>query len=138
MKAAVADTSIISRIFNERPEIALYHSHLSNALISISFQTVAEMRYGAVKADWGSRRRQELERFLESFSIVEYTSVLADKWAIIMDEARQARRRLESGDAWIAATALLLNVPLIAHDNDLDPEACPSLIIYNYVRNTGS
>lgn len=135
MNAAVADTSITSRIFKKRPEIALYQSHLDNILISISFQTVAEIRYGAVKDDWGNRRRQELEQFLESFSVVEYISALADKWAIIMDEARQVGRRLEAGDAWIAATALLLDVPLLAHDTDIDAEACPSLIIYNYARD---
>lgn len=135
MNEAVADTSITSRIFKKRPEIALYQPHLDNAVISISFQTVAEMRYGAVRDDWGSRRRQELEQFLASFTVVEYTSALADKWAIIMDEARRAGRRLEAGDAWIAATALLLDVPLLAHDTDLDSESCPSLIVYNYARS---
>jgi len=38
------------------------------------------------------------------------------KWAEVMVAARRAGRRLETADAWIAATAVLYNAPLITHN----------------------
>lgn len=132
MNTAVADTSIISRIFKQKPEIALYEPLIDDASLVISFQTVAEMRYGTRKDGWGAERVAGLETFLTQFAVVEYSSALADGWARVMDEAQSTGRRLEAGDAWVAATALYLNVPLVAHDNDLSAEACPSITVYNY------
>ena len=50
----------------------------------------------------------------------------------MMHEARKAGRRLEAGDCWIAATALLLDAPLLTHDKDFDTKACPSLAVIRY------
>ena len=72
-----------------------------------------------------------MEDFLSSCKTMKYTDELAEKWAIIMKEARQAGRRLESGDAWIAATALLLGIPFLTHDKDFDKNACPSIVVYS-------
>lgn len=107
-----ADTSIISRVFKKSPEIALCHAHIHGAKLYISFQTVAEMRYGARKADWGSRRLRELEEFLTSYSVVEYSSALADAWARVMDEARSAGRRLEPDVASVFHDAATVNAAL--------------------------
>ena len=132
MKICIVDTTVASFMLQNRPELSVYQTHLAGATIYISFQTVAEMRYGALHKDWGERRKQQLENFLNSLHIVGYTSDLADKWATIMQEARQVGRRLEAGDAWIAATALLLEAPLITSDKDFDIEACPSITVHRY------
>ena len=132
MRSYVADTSVASLILRKRPEVSAYRERLEGSRIYLSFQTIAEMRFGALLKNWGGKRRRELEDFLSSCTTLEYTDELADKWAIIMKEARLAGRRLESGDAWIAATALLLDIPLLTHDRDFDQSACPSIIVYSY------
>ena len=132
MRSYVADTSVASLILRKRPEVSAYRERLEGSRIYLSFQTIAEMRFGALLKNWGGKRRRELEDFLISCTTLEYTDELADKWAIIMKEARLAGRRLESGDAWIAATALLLDIPLLTHDRDFDQSACPSIIVYSY------
>ena len=132
MRSYVADTSVASLILRKRPEVSAYRERLEGSRIYLSFQTIAEMRFGALLKNWGGKRRRELEDFLGSCTTLEYTDELADKWAIIMKEARLAGRRLESGDAWIAATALLLDIPLLTHDRDFDQSACPSIIVYSY------
>ena len=132
MRSYVADTSVASLILRKRPEVSAYRERLEGSRIYLSFQTIAEMRFGALLKNWGGKRRRELEDFLGSYTTLEYTDELADKWAIIMKEARLAGRRLESGDAWIAATALLLDIPLLTHDRDFDQSACPSIIVYSY------
>ncbi len=132
MNAVVLDTSIASFMFKASPLLSPYKPHLENAVCFLSFQTVAEMRLGARVDRWGLKQRQALEMFLANFQIVAYSDILASDWASIMHEARQAGRRLESGDGWIAATALLLSAPLLTHDRDFDAQACPSIIVIRY------
>lgn len=132
MNGYVADTSVASLILRNSPELSAYQPYIQGANIYLSFQTIAEIRYGALLKNWGRRRRQELEAFLGSYTILGYTDELADRWAKVMLEARQAGRRLEAGDAWIAATALLLGVPLLTQVKDFDKSACPSILVYSY------
>ncbi len=130
--AVVLDTTVVSLILNRNPLLVLYLLHLQNATWLISFQTVAEMRFGARKAGWGASRQQDLERFLQRFQVVPSTDPLATCWAEVKLESQRAGLRLEAGDAWIAATARLLNAPLLTHDRDFSPQSCPSVTVYRY------
>lgn len=132
MNFVVLDTSIASITLDDRPQLARYEAYLRNSLPVVSFQTIAEMRFGALLKGWGVLRRERLETFLGSLLVQEYNDGLANAWAQVMHEARRAGRRLEAGDAWIAATALLLNAPLLTHDKDFDAQACPSITIIRY------
>ena len=132
MNLCVADTNVARLMLDSRPELIPYQPHLVGAQIYISFQTVAEMRYGARKGGWGAKRRQRLETFLASLKVVGYSDALGHRWAEVMHDAQKAGRRLESGDGWIAATASLLNAPLLTHDKDFDAQACPSIAIIRY------
>lgn len=132
MNAVVLDTTVASMMLNQNPLLALYYVHLLNASWLISFQTVAEMRFGALKANWGTARQQQLEVFLQRFQIIPYTDPLATHWAEVRLDAERVGLRLEAGDAWIAATARLLNAPLLTHDKDFSPAACPSLTVHRY------
>jgi len=107
------------------PLLALYQPHLVHASLVLSFQTVAEMRYGALKAHWGEERSQNLEQFFSFFDLALYTDDLATHWAQIMFDARQAGRRLEAGDAWIAATASLLKRAIANTRQGLLPARLP-------------
>src|SRR5205823_6490431 len=93
----VLDTTVASLILNQRPQLALYQPLLEDASLVLSFQTVAEMRFGALRANWAAQRKRLLEEFFSSFFILEYTDQLATCWAEVMNEARKAGRRLETG-----------------------------------------
>jgi predicted nucleic acid-binding protein len=127
------DTSVASLLYNKKPELASYKVHFPDALLAISFQTIAEMRYGALRANWGTTRREHLEQFFRRFAVVGYQDQLVSCWAEIMNDAAKVGRRLEAGDAWVAATARYLGAPLLAHDKDFAIEACPSITVYRYV-----
>jgi predicted nucleic acid-binding protein len=47
-----------------------------------------------------------------------YDYELARVWARVCVEAERVGRRLEAGDAWIAATAVHRQIPLLVHDRD--------------------
>ncbi len=126
------DTSVASMMFRRRTSSTPYEMLLVNYEPCVSFQTIAEMRHGALLAQWGARTREELESFLNGFSLIGYSDELATAWAEVMVDAQRAGRRLEAADAWIAATARLLNAPLLTHDKDFSPEAVPSITVHRF------
>jgi len=114
----VIDTDVWSYLFKGRDEAKLYEPHLFGNILVISFQTQAELLRGVIAASWGTRRRQHLESRLKRY-IVEHTSdALSLRWAEAMDSARRNGRPIGAADAWVAATALHLGVPLITHNRN--------------------
>ena len=58
----VVDTDVASFVFKWHPEFApRYIEMLRGPELLISFMTVAEMRYGALNANWGPRKCDLLE-----------------------------------------------------------------------------
>lgn len=53
---------------------------------------------------------------MKRFVSVPSSRDLIVKWAEVMVRARAVGRRLEVADAWIAATALLYDAPLVTHN----------------------
>jgi tRNA(fMet)-specific endonuclease VapC len=48
--------------------------------------------------------------------VVPSSPDLCRKWAEVMVAAQAVGRRIECADAWIAATALLYDAPLVTHN----------------------
>jgi len=120
----VIDTMIAGALISRRPLAAQYGIHVAGRPLVISFVTVAELRFGALKANWGEARRDDLESRLSSLTVVSSDSDLADTYA----ELRVACQRLGHGlhakdheaDRWIAATAIRFGLTLISHDKIFD------------------
>ena len=115
----VVDTDVVSFIYKRDTRADLYRPHLSGHMLTISFMTLAELERWALSSNWGSRRREHLERFLRRFALHPATPALCRKWAEVTDGGRRRGRPIDTADAWVAATALLLDVPLVTH-NDRD------------------
>ena len=78
--------------------------------------TLAEMRQGALDANWGQRKRDVLETYLADFAVLHSDSLLCSTWAAIRNESTRKGRQMSSADAWIAATALVLAAPLLTNN----------------------
>ena len=105
-----------------------YVPHITQQRMLISFQTVEEMWYGAYKAQWGARRKNELSLHLEQYEVVWPDQETADISANLRVEREKAGQKLSTADAWIAATALRLSCPLASDDGDFDSISRLSLI----------
>ena len=116
----VLDTSVVSLVFRGDPRSRFYLPHMNGQRTVISFQTVEELLYGAYKAGWGPRRRNELDLHLEQYAVVWPDRETADISAQVRVERERAGKRMDAPDAWIAATALRLACPLAADDGDFD------------------
>ena len=113
----VVDTDVASFVFKWHPEFApRYVGVLRGCELVISFMTMAEMRQGALEANWGPRKCAVLEAYLADFSILHSDSLLCSTWAAIRNESTQKGRPISSADAWIASTALVLSAPLVTNN----------------------
>lgn len=121
MDAVVLDTSVASLLHPRKRRstlLAWYKPFLVGKLLVLSFQSVAELLSWGVENRWTRKDLRRLERFLGRFLIVPYDLELARTWAEITEHCRRRGRRLESGDAWIIATAVHRGLPLATHDAD--------------------
>jgi predicted nucleic acid-binding protein len=85
---------------------------------AVSFMTIAELNRWAIERSWGNARRERLTRLLEQFVVVFADLDLCEIWASVTVEARRSGMPIQTADAWIAATAVYLNVPLLTNDHN--------------------
>lgn len=97
-----------------------YRAVLAGKPVVISFQTAAEIRYGALRGAWGRRRLDRVDGLLAEATTVFPNGELVLEYAQLRHECTQAGHALgqkhHEADRWIAATARWLRVPLLAHD----------------------
>ena len=113
----VVDTDVASFVFKWHPEFApRYVAILRGSELVVSFMTLAEMRQGALDANWGPRKRDVLETYLADFSVLHSDSLLCSTWAAVRNKSTRKGPQMGFADAWIAATALTVSVPLVTHN----------------------
>jgi predicted nucleic acid-binding protein len=118
--AVVIDTMIAGWLFSRAKQIDPYRLHVTGRPIVVSFVTVAEIRYGAIKANWGNRRRQDAESQFAAMQVVRPDNDLVNVYARMRAECARSGHGLHGkdheADRWIAATAIRYGFPLISHD----------------------
>lgn len=116
MRRLVADTDVVSYIFKWHPSAPRYVELLADNEVVLSFVTPAEMRLGALKARWGLRKRNLVERYLSRFAVCYPDDRLCALWADVKHESSRKGHPMSSQDAWIGATALYLQAPLVTNN----------------------
>jgi tRNA(fMet)-specific endonuclease VapC len=117
MARLVVDTDVASFVFKWHPDFApRYVGIIRGAELVVSFMTVAEMRQGAMDANWGPRKCDLLEAYLADFSLLHSDDLLCSTWAAVRSESIRKGRQISAADAWIAATALILSAPLVTNN----------------------
>lgn len=116
MPACVVDTDVVSFFFKGAREAQLYRRHLIGKDLVISFQTVAELDRWALRHNWGVARVARLNTYLGHFTVYPFDRALCKVWAEISDSEQRKGRTINTADAWIAATAVLNNIPLVSHN----------------------
>lgn len=117
------DTVAFSALFHQarRPEIAApYIEIVSGRDLLVSFVTVTELRFGALKGGWGDLRRRALERDLAALPVVQPDDQLMSICAAVRNrcehEGHPLGQKIHEADRWIAATALRLKIPVVSAD----------------------
>jgi len=114
--AVVIDTDVLSYLIKGDTRTRLYRRHLAGKVWVVSFMTVAELDWWAARHRWGQARREEMERYLRSAEIHHSDRDFCRNWAEATRRAARRCRPILCADAWIAASALTLGVPLVTHN----------------------
>jgi predicted nucleic acid-binding protein len=126
MNPIVLDTDVVSFLFKGDTRAERYVERLRGRQVLISFMTEAELEQWALQSKWSQKRVEWLHLYLERFVVAPSSSDLSKKWAEVMVAARANGRRIESADAWVAATALLYDAVLFTN-NTADYLGVPKL-----------
>jgi predicted nucleic acid-binding protein len=118
----VVDTGVFSaaRSRRRRPSFEVHVASLSGNQLFLAAATVAELRYGALIAEWGSPRRDRLEAASAATTVVpvtdQYLTTVAQLRAACRHAGHPLADRTHSNDLWIAATAIHINAELVIAD----------------------
>jgi predicted nucleic acid-binding protein len=126
MNAVVVDTDVVSLVFKADRRADKYLSALAAPDLLVSFMTEAELERWILQARWGPERIVRFRGYMKRFVSVPSSRDLIVKWAEVMVLARSIGRRIEVADAWIAATALLYDAPLVTN-NPSDYAGVPAI-----------
>jgi tRNA(fMet)-specific endonuclease VapC len=116
MDLIVVDTDVLSFIFKHDSRGEAYKPHLAGKEIIISFMTLAELNQWAIRSKWGAARRRKLDAYRKPFTVFHSDEDLCLKWAHVMEDARRNGRPIQTPDAWVAATALLHDIPVVTNN----------------------
>jgi len=78
--------------------------------------TLAELARWALERAWGLERKRELGRHLTHYTVLPASRELCLSWAEVCFAAKKKGRPIQTADAWIAASALYYQVPLITNN----------------------
>lgn len=115
-KYVLLDTDVVSFILKSDSRAELYLSHIRDRPCVLSFQTTGELLRWAMTKRWGRERRKRLDEFIRNCLVIPWSGPLSMKWAEVCSEGQSRGRECKAGDAWIAATALLYQIPLVSHN----------------------
>ena len=116
MTRALADTSLFIARESGR---TLVEGELPDEL-AISVITIGELRAGVLAAADVATRDSRLKTLAEAlaFDAVPIDQPVAETWARLRLLLRDAGLRMPVNDSWIAATAMMLGVPVATQDDD--------------------
>ena len=129
----VVDTMVFSRLFAQHPSpiAEQYRRVIGRSPVLLAFQTVAELRFGALRADWGELRRRRLERRIAEVTVAQPDDNAITAWAQLRLDCQQTGHaladKIHDGDRWIAAIAKRLDLPLVSDDGIF--KGAPGIIV---------
>src|SRR4051794_33901890 len=116
-EVAVVDTDVISFVLkHDRVRSPRYARHLADRRVVVPFSAVAELSLWAEVRNWRPARRADLEHFFQGCLIHFPDYLMCSRWALLVAHLRRAGRQIGTHDAWMAATAVYLDAPLLTHN----------------------
>lgn len=124
MSGYLLDTNVISELVRPKPErrVMEWMEAADESVLYLSVLTLGEIRKGVAGQVQG-KRRTHLETWLEvdlqsrfSGRIVPIDSAIADRWGLLVAEAKRKGRVLAVIDGLLAATALHHNLTVVSRN----------------------
>jgi len=126
MRKFVLDTNIVLAYIRQSPQYLSAESQLSltadDAQLIVSVVTIGEIRVLAQRRDWGQKKMEQLNSFLQQALFVVDVSFGAPELldAYVEIDCFSKGRSMGKNDLWIAATAKVTGATLVTSDRDFD------------------
>lgn len=114
MSWVLVDTSVVSYVLKKHSLAPAYWDILKHRSLAISFMTAAELYCWPLRRNWSDRRVIALQQHIRGYALLRHTDSMSWEWARI--KCRRGRP-ISDADAWIAAAALLYDLPLVTHNS---------------------
>ncbi len=121
----VIDTNVVSYLHRSDVLGDGYLALIDRRPAGVTLLTLQELHYGMNLGRWGFKQRCSLDAILSTFAVLPARAVIAEVCGNLRAERERVGMPIDLADAWIAATALWYDLPLVTHDRDL--EAIPGL-----------
>ncbi len=70
-RAAIVDTNVFTAILRTRSPLAVAHTtHLRGRVVTVTYETIAEARYGALRGGWGQAPADRLESLIQATPVL--------------------------------------------------------------------
>jgi len=116
MAQVLLDTDVFSMFYRRDARSLRYDEDVRNKTPCLSFASVAELRFGAIAAGWGQRRRGQLEGAIARAVVLPADDSVTLWWAQVKAARQRVGRLISSEDCWVAAAALRHDLPLLTHN----------------------
>jgi tRNA(fMet)-specific endonuclease VapC len=117
MATVLLDTDVSSFLLKGDSQASAYIQLIQGQRLALSFMTVAELFQWARVRKWGAARLSHLEQALAAYVILPTDIEMCRLWGQVRAERQSIGRPISPQDAWVAATALRHNLPLITHNS---------------------
>lgn len=114
MRIALIDTNIASALFRSQgPLYTVSLAALGDRIAVLSFMSRAELILWPKSNSWGPSREAALRKDISNYTTIYPDDEMCEIWTIVKQESRRKGRPITTADAWIAATAIRYQLPLI-------------------------
>ena len=112
----LVDTDVASDLFKRRARADQYKRIIHGKRLALSFMSVAELYKWSVKRKWSQDKMRVLEDAIKLYLVIPYDHELARMWGRITAECEAFGRTIPPSDAWVAATAIRHDLPLLTNN----------------------
>jgi len=112
----IVDTDVFSMVHYAKGRATEFEPLLLGHLLVLSFAAVGELRAGAIKARWGTRKVTDQTRFLHAYTVVPANMAVVDRYAPLHAKLHATLKGGGINDMWTAACALELGIPVATNN----------------------
>jgi predicted nucleic acid-binding protein len=120
MDEVLLDTDVFSFLLRqEDTRASIYQPHIQDRNVAISYVTIGELYFWAVRRKWGAERLGLMEDTIRATTVARYDLEVCRTYAHLKSALRNpsgSHKVIGDNDLWIAACAVRYGIPLVTHN----------------------
>lgn len=118
MNTIALDTNVVVDILNGKQAVRTLLQQFEVVCLPVTVS--GELLFGAKNSANRSRNEERYQAFIASCVLLDTNALVADTYAEIRLQLKQAGRPIPENDIWIAALCVAYDVPLLSRDQHFE------------------